>query len=74
MKLILRSRELYEDTDGAFDITVYPVMEAWGFPTQNFRVPSQEALDQLLLLTDAGNISYDKATKKNLFWRRRNEN
>ena len=64
MKLILRSRELYEDTDGAFDITVYPVMEAWGFPTQNFRVPSQEALDQLLLLTDAGNISYDKATKK----------
>ena len=39
-------------------------MEAWGFPTQNFQVPSQEALDQLLPLTDAGNISYDKATKK----------
>ena len=39
-------------------------MEAWGFPTQNFQVPSQNTLDQLLPLTDAGNISYDKETKK----------
>ena len=58
--LVERALELYQETDGTFDIA----MEAWGFPTQNFRVPSQEALDQLLPLTDAGNISYDKATKK----------
>ena len=56
--------ELYQKTDGAFDIAIYPVMEAWGFPTQNFQVPSQETLDQLLPLTDAGNISYDKETRK----------
>mgnify|MGYP000370821110 CR=1 FL=1 len=62
--LVERALELYQETDGTFDIAIYPVMEAWGFPTQNFRVPSQEALDQLLPLTDAGNISYDKATKK----------
>ena len=59
-----RALELYQKTDGAFDIAIYPVMEAWGFPTQNFQVPSQETLDQLLPLTDAGNISYDKETKK----------
>jgi thiamine biosynthesis lipoprotein len=52
------------NADGAFDIAIYPVMEAWGFPTQNFQIPSQEALDQLLPLTDAGNISYDKETRK----------
>lgn len=62
--LVERALELYQETDGTFDIAIYPVMEAWGFPTQNFRVPSQEALDQLLPLTDAGKISYDKATKK----------
>ena len=59
-----RALELYQETDGAFDIAIYPVMEAWGFPTQNFQVPSQETLDQLLPLTDAGNISYDKETRK----------
>ena len=60
-----RALELYQKTDGAFDIAaIYPVMEAWGFPTQNFQVPSQETLDQLLPLTDAGNISYDKETRK----------
>lgn len=59
-----RALELYQKTDGAFDIAIYPVMEAWGFPTQNFQVPSQNTLDQLLPLTDAGNISYDKETKK----------
>ena len=59
-----RALELYQETDGAFDIAIYPVMEAWGFPTQNFQVPSQNTLDQLLPLTDAGNISYDKETRK----------
>ncbi len=52
------------ETDGAFDIAIYPVMETWGFPTQNFQVPSQNTLDPLLPLTHAGNISYDKETKK----------
>ena len=59
-----RALELYQETDGAFDIAIYPVMEAWGFPTQNFQVPSQETLEQLLPLTDAGNIFYDKETRK----------
>ena len=62
--LVERALELNKETDGAFDIAIYPVMEAWGFPTQNFQVPSQEILDQLLPLTDAGNISYDKETRK----------
>lgn len=58
-----RAMELYQETDGAFDIAIYPVMEAWGFPTQNFQVPSEETLKNLLPLTDVGNISYDKETR-----------
>jgi thiamine biosynthesis lipoprotein len=29
--VIQRSMEIYQDTDGLFDITVLPLMEAWGF-------------------------------------------
>ncbi len=29
--LMQRSLELYEDTEGAFDITIYPIMKLWGF-------------------------------------------
>lgn len=57
--LVERSLELYEDTDGAFDIAIYPVMEAWGFTDDAFRVPSGEELEQLLTLTDAEQISFD---------------
>lgn len=59
-----RALKLYQETDGTFDIAIYPVMEAWGFPTQNFQVPSSDTLANLLSLTDAGNISYDKETRK----------
>ena len=50
--------------DGAFDIAIYPVMEAWGFPTQNFRVPSADELTGLLKHVDAAKISYDKDTRE----------
>ena len=61
--LLERSLELYQDTNGAFDIAIYPVMQAWGFPTQEFTVPAQETLDALLPLTDAADISYDAQKK-----------
>ncbi len=59
-----RALELNKETDGAFDIAIYPVMEAWGFPTQNFRVPSADELAGLLEHVDASKISYDKDTRK----------
>lgn len=30
------SLKLYEMTDGSFDVTIYPVMRAWGFAGDNF--------------------------------------
>lgn len=62
--LVERSLELYGETEGIFDITIYPIMEAWGFTTQNYRVPSEEELQTLLSLTDASNIQYDAETQE----------
>lgn len=47
---ILSAAETYRrETDGAFDITVAPVVSAWGFAGgEEYRVPSQEELDRLL--------------------------
>ena len=42
-----RSLDLYEATDGAFDIAIYPVMKAWGFTDDNFRVPDADELKDL---------------------------
>lgn len=40
--LIKRSKEIYDSTNGVFDITIYPIMQAWGFPTENYRVPGKK--------------------------------
>lgn len=62
--LVERSLELYQDTDGAFDIAIYPVMEAWGFTDGDYKVPSRAALDRLLQLTDAGQIHFKRETSE----------
>ena len=62
--LVERALELNEETDGAFDIAIYPVMEAWGFPTQNYQVPSEELLQERLALVDASQISYSEENRK----------
>lgn len=58
--LVERALELYESTEGAFDIAVYPIMEAWGFTDGKFQVPSRDTLERLLPLIDAEQIRFDK--------------
>lgn len=58
--LLERSLDLYDSTNGVFDIAIYPIMDAWGFTTGNYTVPSDETIENLLSLTDANNIIYDK--------------
>lgn len=47
--------DMAEETGGALDPTIYPVVSAWGFTTDENRIPSQEELQTLL-----GEIGYDK--------------
>lgn len=62
--LVERSMELYESTGGLFDITIYPLMVEWGFTTQEYKVPDEATLAELLALTDASKINYDEETGK----------
>ncbi|MCI5649110.1 MAG: FAD:protein FMN transferase [Fusicatenibacter sp.] len=54
-----RSLALYENTEGAFDIAIYPLMEAWGFTDGNYQVPDSRTIRELLLITDAALLHYD---------------
>lgn len=58
--LLERSMELFKKTDGIFDITIYPIMRAWGFTTKEYCVPTQEELTQLLAFVDTSKLAYDK--------------
>lgn len=60
--LVEGALSLYDSTDGAFDITVYPLTELWGFPSKDYRVPSQDEIDALLPIIDAGKIHYNPNT------------
>lgn len=58
--LIKRSKEIYDSTNGVFDITIYPIMQAWGFPTENYRVPGKKELKKLRGLMGADHVLYDE--------------
>lgn len=58
--LIDASLKLWEATDGAFDISVYPVMELWGFAGGEYKVPDEKELEDTLALVDAGKIVWDE--------------
>ena len=55
-ELILRGKEIYQETDGLFDDTIYPLMELWGFPTGEYHVPSGEEIENLLPDVDGGTV------------------
>ena len=57
LALVKAALAAYEDTGGAFDITVLPLMELWGFPSGALHVPSDEELAQALAVTGSGRLS-----------------
>lgn len=54
--LIRTALALGEKTGGALDITLYPVVRAWGFTTGEYRVPSDSELASLLELTGISRV------------------
>lgn len=62
--LVERALEISRETEGAFDIAIYPVAEAWGFMSKEYHVPTAEELGVLLPLTNWENITYDSENKQ----------
>lgn len=61
--LVDEALELYQSTDGAYDITVLPLMELWGFTTQNYKMPTQQELSDTLKLVGADKLNWDTDSK-----------
>lgn len=51
--------ELTAKTEGAFDITVGPLMRAWGFFGREGRVPTEADVDSIRNLIGTGNVELD---------------
>ena len=53
------SKEVYEISNGAFDPTVGPLVNAWGFGPDKSMVPDSSAVDSLLQLVGFNKIKFD---------------
>lgn len=54
-ELIAFALHMAEETEGALEPTIYPLLTAWGFTTGENRVPSQEEISELL-----ESVGYDR--------------
>ncbi len=62
--LMKKSLNLYKETSGFFDISIYPVMESWGFTTKNYKVPTDDELQDVIQLVNASKIDFDNKNGK----------
>ena len=72
--LLAKAASIGGMTDGALDITIAPIMDAWGFGAagsfqdSEFRVPTQAELDGLLPLVDDDKLHVDGHALGQLAW------
>lgn len=57
VELMNKAQDLYESTEGAFDVTVYPLMDLWGFTSGDYHVPSKKELSQTLTQVDQSKLT-----------------
>lgn len=58
--LLSLAKELGDSTGGALDMTMYPVVKAWGFTTSEYRVPSGSELSGLLEHVDYQKVEIEQ--------------
>lgn len=61
-ELVAFALEMARRTAGAADPTVYPLVRAWGFTADQYRVPAQAELDALLPLVGAERVGLSENT------------
>ena len=61
--VIAKAQEIASETDGAFDITVRPLTQLWGFIWKEYRLPTTEELARVLPLVDYRLVELDAARR-----------
>ncbi len=59
-----KSKEFSDLSGGTFDITVGPLVKAWGISTDNQRIPGDDELKNLVSLTDYNDLLIDKSSNR----------
>ena len=55
--LLTQALELCGSTSGALDVTILPVLQAWGFTTGTYQIPADQELGKLLEQVDYRRVS-----------------
>ena len=62
-RFLEQSQHWSEASDGAFDITVGPLMQVWGFFNHGGRIPSKEELERIRPMVGYRNVELDSAAR-----------
>ena len=54
--ILKKSKEIWQLSSGAFDVTVAPLVDLWGFTNKNFTVPADEKIKNILNLIGSDKI------------------
>ena len=57
--ILKKSQEFWLASGGAFDITVGPLMDLWGFSDKRYRCPSDKEIQKAIQLVGMDKISFD---------------
>ncbi len=60
LKVLEKSKNIYELSNGAFDPTVMPLVNAWGFGPDNRQFPDSAKIDSLMMVIGYDKISFDE--------------
>ncbi len=56
-EIIKKALDMNAETNGALDITMYPLVKAWGFTTEEYRIPESDEISHLLEHSGCQNIT-----------------
>jgi thiamine biosynthesis lipoprotein len=60
LRVFRQAREISTETDGAFDVTVAPLVNAWGFGFKQQQMPTAAQVDSLLQLVGMKKLRYNE--------------
>ena len=59
LEVFQEAQKISKETNGAFDITVGPLVNAWGFGFKNEQLPDKQAVDSLMTLVGYKKVKTD---------------